>query len=168
MKTKKLKLLTIFLFLFPLCVVLLGAGCEKEVDYSNLVEGYVVGSFVCSEVDSDGQATGNNTERGYCILLEDSENANSHWPMDFYTFDFPPGIFEFPEEIISPTHNSNDGGPNFFPDSIRNKYHIVLQYKEQINSEKIQFGCGFYTMLIPFPWENYKQITLNQILLKKD
>ena len=30
MRPKKLKLLTIFLFLLPLCVVLLGAGCEKE------------------------------------------------------------------------------------------------------------------------------------------
>jgi hypothetical protein len=40
MKTKKLKLLTIFLFLLPLCVVLLGAGCEKDDlnhDPSNII-----------------------------------------------------------------------------------------------------------------------------------
>jgi hypothetical protein len=30
MKTKRLKLLTVFLLLLPLCVVLLGAGCEKD------------------------------------------------------------------------------------------------------------------------------------------
>ncbi|MCF6332543.1 MAG: hypothetical protein L3J11_04585 [Draconibacterium sp.] len=30
MKTKKLKLLTILLLLLPLCMTMLGAGCEKE------------------------------------------------------------------------------------------------------------------------------------------
>jgi hypothetical protein len=30
MKIKKLKLFAIFLFLLPLCVVMLGAGCEKD------------------------------------------------------------------------------------------------------------------------------------------
>jgi hypothetical protein len=30
MKPKKLKLLTLFLLILPLCVVLLGAGCEKD------------------------------------------------------------------------------------------------------------------------------------------
>ena len=32
MKTKILKLLTVFLLLLPLCMVMLGAGCEKEDD----------------------------------------------------------------------------------------------------------------------------------------
>ena len=167
MKTKKIKLLTFFLLLLPLCLVLLGAGCEKE-EYSEFVDGYIVGSFVCYEVGTDGVATGDYTERGYCILLKGSENTDAHWPMDFYTFDLPPGLFEFPEEIFSPTYNSMDGGPNFFPDSIHNKYHIMFQYKEQRNSEKTQFGCGFYTMLIPFPWENFKQVTLNHITIKDD
>ncbi len=30
MKSKKLKLLTFLLFLLPLCVVLLGAGCDDD------------------------------------------------------------------------------------------------------------------------------------------
>ncbi len=33
MKTKKIKILAIFLFLLPLCVALLGAGCDKNEDY---------------------------------------------------------------------------------------------------------------------------------------
>ncbi len=32
MKTKKLKLLTIFLFLLPFCAAIMGGGCEKEED----------------------------------------------------------------------------------------------------------------------------------------
>ena len=42
MKTKKIKLLTVFLLLLPLGVVLLGAGCEKnEENYENISLEYI-------------------------------------------------------------------------------------------------------------------------------
>jgi len=159
MKTVILKMCFIFLFL-----VLTGTGCEKEDEYSDLVEGYIVGSFICYEIGSDGQATGNQTDRGYCILLEDSENAESHWPMDFYTFDLPAELFDFPEEILFPTHNPNDGGPAFFPESFRNEFKIKFEYRNTSESKRIRFDCGFYTMMgIPFPWEDYNQVTLRNV-----
>jgi len=43
MKSKKLRLLTILLFLLPLCVVLLGAGCEK--DDINLSASGIIGEW---------------------------------------------------------------------------------------------------------------------------
>ena len=36
MKTKKFKLLSICLLLLPLCIVILGSGCEKEEEYENI------------------------------------------------------------------------------------------------------------------------------------
>jgi hypothetical protein len=154
MKAKILRLVVITL-LFSL----MGAGCEKEDEYSPLVEGYIVGSFICYEIGSDGQATGNQTERGYCILLESDENTDSHWPMDFYTFDLPPGLFDFPEDI----YNSSDGGPVFFPENIRNKFKIKFEYRKIGESERVNFSCGSYAMSIPFPWENYDQVSLKNV-----
>ena len=60
MQTKKLKLLTILLFLLPLCVVLLGAGCEKDEDLSpNHAKGKIIevtsgcyGEIVLIEVEN--------------------------------------------------------------------------------------------------------------------
>lgn len=91
MKSKKLKLLTTLLLLLPLCVVLLGAGCDDDDEYSDIVEGYIVGSFIADEFNSEGQATGNKTERGYCILLEGSEDNF----MSFYSFNFSDSLFYF-------------------------------------------------------------------------
>ncbi|MGV8090645.1 MAG: hypothetical protein AB2L24_02090 [Mangrovibacterium sp.] len=158
MKAKILRLMAIILLLS-----LMGAGCEKEDEYSPLVEGYIVGSFVCYEIDPDEQATGNQTERGYCILLESGENTDSHWPMDFYTFDLPAGLFDLPEEILFSTHNSNDGGPAFFPENIWNKFRIKFEYRKIGESERINFSCGSYAMSIPFRWENYDQVTLRNV-----
>ncbi|MGV8139222.1 MAG: hypothetical protein AB2L20_28850 [Mangrovibacterium sp.] len=159
MKTKMLRLVAIIL-LFSL----MGTGCEKEDEYSALVEGYVVGSFTCYEVGSDGQATGNQTERSYCILLEGSENADSHWPMDFYTFDLPAGLFDFPEEIILPGSNGNDCGPWFFPDGSRNVYKIKFNYRIFNEREKIKFACGFCTaMHQAFPWDGYNEVSLKNV-----
>jgi hypothetical protein len=62
------------------------------------VEGYVVGSFIGDEINTEGEAKGNKTERGYCILLEESKNKC----MDFYTFDFPDTMFAFPDENLIP------------------------------------------------------------------
>lgn len=41
MKSKKLKLLTTLLLLLPLCVVLLGAGCDDELDTIKNTHGLV-------------------------------------------------------------------------------------------------------------------------------
>ena len=108
-KTKGLKLLTIFLFLIPFCVTFLGQGCDKE-EYYGYYEGYIVGSFIGDEVNDVGQATGNKTERGYCILLEKNKNNR----MDFYTFNFPDTLFAFPEEILTPNYNGYNCGLTFF------------------------------------------------------
>jgi len=155
MKTKILKLSTvILLFAF------IGASCQKD-EFSEIVEGYIVGSFICDETDGEnGQATGNNTERGFCILSKDSENANENWPMDFYTFDIPIDLFDFPDEILTPNHNSDNGGPNFFPDSLQNKYKLSFKYAKQIESDKVHFVCFAFAMMSPFPWGKYDQITL--------
>jgi hypothetical protein len=42
MKTKKLKLFTLFLLLLPFCVVLLGAGCEKDEPDVQQADGLVL------------------------------------------------------------------------------------------------------------------------------
>jgi hypothetical protein len=143
---------------------LIGAGCEKEDEYSILVEGYVVGSFICSEVGSDGEATENQTEKAYCILLENSENENSHWPMDFYAFDLPAELFDFPEEIILPGSNGNDCGPWFFPDGSRNVYKIKFNYRILNEREKVKFACGSCTaMHQAFPWDDYNEVSLKNL-----
>ena len=165
MKQKKLKLLTVFLMLALFCMILPGAGCNDDDEYSNLVEGYIVGSFVCDAVGTDGQATGNNTERGYCILLEGNKNSDSHRPMDFYTFDLPPGLFGFPEEIMLPGSNGNNCGPWFFPDSLKNEYKISFTYRELNKKERIKFTCGScMAMESMFPWDDYNEASLKKIV----
>ena len=161
MKTFILKFSAAFLLL-----AFMGAGCEKEKEpvLKGPVVGYIVGSFICDEIDPKTDvATGNRTKRGYCILLEGSENEDAHWPMDFYTFDLPPEFFDFPEEFISPTHNANDGGPTFFPGNFQSKFKIKFEYHKVLDSKKVHFDCGFYTMSIPFPWTNYIQASLKNI-----
>ena len=91
---------TIYLLLFPFCATLLGIGCEKERqkeeqgeheewEWSDPVEGYICGTFICLETDSNGIGTNIWSERGFCILLEGSENMDSqYWPLDFYTLIF--------------------------------------------------------------------------------
>ncbi|MGV8090646.1 MAG: hypothetical protein AB2L24_02095 [Mangrovibacterium sp.] len=159
MKAKIPKLMAIILLLS-----LMGTGCEKEDEYSDLVEGYIVGSFICYEIGPDGQATGNQTDRGYCILLEGSENADSHWPMDFYTFDLPSGLFDFPEEIILPGSNGNDCGPWVFPDDSRNVYKIKFNYRILNERGKVKFFCGAcMAMHQAFPWDDYNEVSLKNL-----
>ena len=147
-----------------LLLCLAGAGCEKEDEYSVTVEGYVVGSFVCHEIGTNGQATGNQTERGYCILLEGSENTDSHWPMDFYTFDLPAELFDFPEEIILPGSNGNDCGPWFFPEGSRNVYKIKFHYRTLTDREIVKFSCGACTAMDQvFPWNDYNEVSLKSL-----
>lgn len=142
------------------------AGCVKDENTKNsdYVNGYIIGSFVCDEFDRvTGEATGNKTPRGYCILLEGSANASSHWPMDYYTFNLPAELFNFPEEII----HELDGytcGPYFFPDSYRNKYKIRFKYRLLNEEEKVKFACGgCLTLGLWFPWNNYQEAFLDNV-----
>lgn len=159
MKTKTILMMMIALFL------MVGeTGCEKE-EYPDYVEGYIVASFVGDKIGEDGIATG-ETPRGFCILLENSKNENSHYPMDFYTFNLPENLFHFLEEIITGGCNGNDCGPVFFPEDLRRVYKIKFNYK--VLGEKKKFICGCTTMLIPFPWEKYSEVSLkNTVKLKK-
>ncbi len=158
MKTTKLKLFTLFLLLLPLCAVLLGAGCEDADEYSNFVEGYVVGSFIGDEVDGEGQATGNKTKRGYCILLEENKNKR----MDFYTFNFSDTLFAFPDEILSPDYNGNNCGPTFFPDSLKFAYKIKFNYQIVNEPDKVQFITACFALDAAFLWDNYDQIFIKE------
>jgi len=160
-RTKKLKLRPSFLLLLPLCVVLLGIGCDDEKDeYSGFVEGYVVGSFVGDEVNAGGQATDNKAPRGYCILLEESKNK----PMDFYTFNFPDTLFAFPDGVIS-SYNSYNCGPALFPDSLKYAYKIKFKYQIVDEQDRVQFITGVCLAIgVPFPWDNYNQVILNGII----
>ena len=158
---------TIIKILF-LCgiIALMAFSCEKEdiPEWSGFVEGYIVGTFICDEDDSEnGQGT-SKTDRGYCILLEGSENTDSHWPIDFYTFNIPSDIFDFPSEILSVPVDGSNCGPVFFPDSLRNQYKISFKYREPKDSERIFFTCGGCTMMdLTFPWRDYNQVILKDI-----
>jgi hypothetical protein len=161
MKLKKLRLMIPFLFM-----VIGMSGCEDEKnEYSDLFEGYVVGSFICDETGNNGQATENRTERGFCILIEGSENIKSHWPMDFYTFNLPNNLFDFPEELLPPGSNGKDCGPFFFPEEVRYLYKIKFKYRILDETEKNKFACGpCLAMDLSFPWDNYREISLKDVI----
>lgn len=141
-------------------------GCDDDNgEYSDYVEGYIVGSFFCNETDGEtGQTTGNGAGRGYCILLEGSKNSESHWPMDFYTFNLPENLFDFPEEIISSGSHGDDCGPVFFPEDSRNIYKIRFKYQVLNKSEKNKFICGpCGAMFQAFPWDDYNEVSLKDV-----
>lgn len=149
MKIFTLKLCT------SLLIILLVLGCSKENETSNFVEGYIVASFRCGEVDQEGgQATGELTTRGFFIMLEN--NADS-----MYTFNLPESLFNFPQEILEPNHNSDNCGPIFFPDD--KEYKISFKYQDSKDSEKIEFACGCYTYALPFDWDAFKQVVISEI-----
>jgi len=148
MKTKILRLITILLLLLPVCMVLLGAGCEKDQEeYSDYVEGYIVGSFQCNN---------DSKERGFCIILEN--NADS-----VFTFSLPEDIFDFPQGIIKPGHDAFSGGPYFFPDSLRYEFKLKFKSKKPDKSEVIDCPLAFNTMGIPFSWEKWNYVILENV-----
>lgn len=157
-----------FLFILMYCASFLFLSCEKDENpaFTGTVEAYIVGTFICEKVNSKtGIATGNRTERGYCILLEDSENKDAHRLMDFYTFNLPSDLFEFPEEVLAQTYNGSDCGPVFFSDNQKSKFKIRFQYRESTKDEKVNFACGPCTfMLLTFNWSNFKQMTLKEVI----
>jgi hypothetical protein len=160
MKTTFLKI-KVFILLLALMIV----GCDKEAETTEFGEGYIVGSFVSDLVNKEtGQATGSKTPRGYCILLADSKNANTPWPMDFYAFELPGDLINFPANILSPLYDGSNCGPTFFPENLRNSYKIRFQYQNSTEAGKIKFVCGpCSAMLAAFPWENFRQITIKNI-----
>ena len=160
--------------LLLLLISILTFGCEKnhnngdeksDTEYSGPVTGYIVGSFVCEETDSEnGQATGNQTARAYCILLKNSRNASSDYPMDFYTFDLPDNLYTIPNEILSVTYDGGNCGPHFFPDSLRNTYKISFKFQVAGSDDKVGFVCGPCTaMYLSFPWQNFDQILVKEV-----
>jgi hypothetical protein len=159
---------TILKILF-LCgiIVLTACSCEKEdiPEWSDFVEGYIVGTFKCDETDGEvGQATGSKTDMGYCILLEGSENMDSPWPIDIYTLNLPSELYDFPPEIHSVLWDHSNCGPVLFPDSLKNEYKLGFKYRNPKESERIFFSCGPCTAMgIPFPWKDYNQVILKNI-----
>jgi hypothetical protein len=140
MKTTLLKLgALILLFAF------MGAGCEKE-EYSDYVEGYIVGSFQCNDSD----------RRGFCIIL--ANNADSIW-----TFSLPENIFDFPQGVIKSGHDAFSGGPYFFPDSLRYEFNIGFRYRQPGKSEVIDCPLAFNAMGIPFPWKDWNCVIVEDV-----
>jgi len=162
----KIKISKISFMLVLLCLI--GVQCENKDEesvekYSDYVEGYVVGSFIGEEVNAEGQATGNPTKRGYCILLEDSKNEQ----MDFYTFNLPEILFAFSEEILTPRYNGGNCGPTFFPDNLKYSYKIKFRYVIEDKSDKVKFVTGpCSSMELTFPWRNYDEVIVNETTKK--
>ncbi|GET24789.1 hypothetical protein [Prolixibacter sp. NT017] len=165
----KTTLAKISLLLFLLSII--NTGCEKshnngdeksDTAYSGPVTGYIVGSFICDETDiENGQATGNQTARAYCILLENSGNANSEWPMDFYTFGLSDSLYAIPEELLSPDYDGSNCGPHFFPDSLKYSYKISFKFQK---NDSVHFVCGPCTaMELSFPWDDFDQILVRDV-----
>lgn len=162
MKNKALIFGTAFILL-TLCV---GSGCEKDTtqEFVGPVEGYVTGTFQCYEYEN-GIGTSNQkpTPRGFCILLKGSKNTGANKPMDFYTFNFPIDLFEFPNELL--LDKGFDCGPYFFPESQQEKFKITLKYKDVKESEKIEFSCGMCPAInLYFPWSDYNQAILDELV----
>lgn len=152
------KLLILLILFLPMLCISYGCSKEKENETSNLVEGYIVASFRCGEIDQEsGQGIGELSTRGFFIMLEN--NADS-----MYSFNLPESLFNFPQEILEPNHNVNNCGPIFFPDD--KEYKISFKYRACELSEKIEFACGCFTMLAPFDWGAFKQVVISEVEIK--
>lgn len=140
-----------------LLILFFFVGCEKENEFSDFVEGYIVASFRCSGIDLEtGQSSGELTNRGFFIKLENQINS-------IYTFSMQENLFDFPQEILEPNHNVNNCGPTYFND--HQKYKIRFKYKNIKESEKIKFACGpCFSMELTFNWEAYRQVIIKEII----
>jgi hypothetical protein len=141
--------------IFTCCITLfIVTACENESNDPS-AKGYIVASFKCGETDPlTGYATGELTQRGFFIVLENKTDS-------FYTFSLSENLFDFPEEILTPTSNINNCGPIYFPDKYT--YKIRFKYRDSKDSEKIEFGCFCYHMLLPFNWDAYKQVIIEEV-----
>jgi hypothetical protein len=80
MKTKKIKPFTVYLFLLPLCVALLGAGCEQ--DDNNLWEISPDSKSAVIQNEVDG------IEFKFCLLNEEGEAATVFKEGEIFSFYF--------------------------------------------------------------------------------
>jgi len=83
-------------------IVLAAFSCKKEntPEWSDFVEGYIVGSFQCHD-------SLNLQYRGYCIIpVENNEEY-------MYTFSIQGDLIEFPPGIIKSGYDASTGGPFF-------------------------------------------------------
>lgn len=146
-------------------IVLVLSSCnpkDNTKEYSDFLEGYIVGSFTCSQVDDETGQANDDTGRGFCILTENNFGAQEK--MDFYTFDLPDGLFNFPEELISGRSDGNNCGPCFFPENQRTNFKIKFRYRVLTGKEKIKFSCGPCTaMYPPFSWDKYNEVSLKDV-----
>ncbi len=143
-------------------ILLAVPGCTKY-ELSPVTEGYVVGTFRGLLLDKQGNETGRLTKRGFCVYVEGFEHPDFRWPLDFYTFDLPENFFDFPKEVLG-YMDADICGPIFFPDSLRARYKIRFKYRNVSERKRIKFGYGIcFDVGIPFPWEEYKEVSLKDV-----
>ena len=123
----------------------MGAGCENE-EHSDYVEGYIVGSFQCN---------GGYEGRGFCIILANNADSISTFSLSENIFDFPPGV-------IKSGHDAS-GGPYFFPDSLRYEFNIRFRYRQPDISEFIDCPLAFSAMGVPFPWNDWNCVIVEDV-----
>ncbi len=140
-----------------LLILFLTIACEKEIEFSNFVEGYIIASFSCDKIDAKtGQASGELTKRGFLILLENQTDSIS-------TFSLHDDLFDFSSEMIEFDYDINNCGPIFFVDKL--KYKIRFKYEKAQESDKIFFACGpCSSMDGAFNWEAYQQVIINEVI----
>ncbi len=79
MKPKKLKLLTTFLLLLPLCMVLLGAGCEKDEELKMKTQ--VLGEWIEQEPFTDGVCD--------TIVFKEDNTIELYYPIEGWAYSLP-------------------------------------------------------------------------------
>lgn len=121
-------------------------GCDKESEYSDFVEGNIVGSFQCPD----------NGEYSYFIMLENGEDG-------IYTYTLPENTIDFPEGLIKTGYNAYTGGPNLFPDSLRQDYKIRFKYRLAEETEVVDCPVFYFTLLAAFPWEEWDCVIISDV-----
>jgi len=131
-------------------IMAFSCGKEKQTEWSDFVEGYVVGSFQC-------QDTLENLHREYCIITVGNDTNQ------LFTFSIPDDLIQFPPGLIKPGYDENTGGPYFFPDSLKDSFKIRFKYKKAEPSEMV--GCFIaFNMLGPtFPWNEWQDVICTEI-----
>ena len=152
MQTKKLKLLTILLFLLPLCVVLLGAGCDDD-DENNLKEldGYIVGFDPCT--------VNHHYRIGYVIVSTDLKDTLVTYNLSDETFKMPASVLLQPSDTLYkiPESYFKAGRGFYFPESARNEFEVKVTYRNPKEDEKSIFECTNDLFL------NYEQIIITSV-----
>lgn len=138
-------------------------SCEKEdiPEWSDFVEGYVVGSFKC-RMENNASVL---TPLGFCILLEENKDENSQNIMDFYTLNLPYELINYPE-VEQTLIYGPQCGPVVFPDSIQSNLKIKFRYRYFSDKDKLKFVCGFCVDIFPpFPWVDYEEASLKDVII---